>query len=76
MNHVCRAAFEKECADWGLDFGSWNEEKESYDDYATGLCAGPFQLGWQTALDTVQQWTDGAQWEIKKRREKIRNESN
>jgi hypothetical protein len=51
MDEDCRKAFEKECADWGLDFSSWNGI--SYDDYATGINAGQFQLGWLAALDHI-----------------------
>lgn len=39
----CRNAFERECADWGLDF---SYKDDHYTDFNTGVMYGVFMLGW------------------------------
>lgn len=42
-----QAAFEKEAADWGLDFERHPDKEDQYLEFETGLTFGSFLLGWQ-----------------------------
>ena len=60
MDKDCRETFERETANWGLYFDSWNGEY--YEDYATAINARAFELGWTAARKYLGIQNDRKEW--------------